>query len=83
MRNWWGRKALFSKHLQGQNLRFFNPIYDLTLQFKPYRKPALVPYIIMFELLLKTLASFKNTEHTNFKIKVQKLELIYSSSFSH
>ena len=52
----------------------------------PYRKPALVPYIIIFDLLSYQLLSdcwsyiendenvafFNNTEHTKFKTKVQK-----------
>ena len=55
MKNWRGRAPRFPKHLpclinQDQNLRFFNPICDLSLKFMPHRKPALVPYIIMFEL---------------------------------
>ena len=33
MRNWRGRAACFPKHLQDQNLRFVNPIYDLALKF--------------------------------------------------
>ena len=41
MRNWRSRAVHFLKHLLDQNLRFFNPIYDLTLKFMPYRKPAL------------------------------------------
>ena len=55
----------------------------------PYRKPALVPYIVIlsfldllpYQLLSdcwsyidndEIVASFKNTEHTKFKTKVQK-----------
>ena len=28
----------------------YNPIYDLALKSMPYRKPGLVPYIIIFEV---------------------------------
>ena len=30
--------------IQDKNLRFSFPIYDLTLEFMPYFKSALVPY---------------------------------------
>ena len=54
MKKWRGRAARFPNHLiypaEDQNLRFSNPIYDLTLKFMPYHKTALVSYIIMFEL---------------------------------